>query len=172
MKYLKLILVFLIIISFSFCIFIFSILWRFAPELPSYEKIINYKPNLSSRIYSSDGMILKSFYLEERIYRLRCVEAWSMVVPWIGFELNKIIREVKPLSNAKYVSFVSILDTLIKKENKWLNNQDQKDKFALIISFSVNIPTMNRKLPKDPPKLCNFPKTESLFFDFDILLIS
>ena len=68
MKYLKLTLAFLIITSLSFCIFIFSILWKFSPELPSYEKIVNYKPNLSSRIYSSDGMILKSFYLEERIY--------------------------------------------------------------------------------------------------------
>lgn len=54
--------------------------------------------------------LIKKFPLEERIYRLRCVEAWSMVVPWIGFELNQIIKQVKPTSNAKYVSFESILD--------------------------------------------------------------
>ncbi len=47
---------------------IFYVLWIFSPELPSYEKIINYKPNLSSRVYSSDGLLLKSFYVEERIF--------------------------------------------------------------------------------------------------------
>jgi sulfoxide reductase catalytic subunit YedY len=45
------------------------------------------------------------FRLEERIYRLRCVEAWSMVVPWVGFELAALIKAVKPLSSAKYVTF-------------------------------------------------------------------
>ena len=54
--------------------------------------------------------LIKKFQLEERIYRLRCVEAWSMVVPWIGFELKRIMDIVKPLSNAKYVAFQSILD--------------------------------------------------------------
>ncbi len=54
--------------------------------------------------------LTKKFPLEERIYRLRCVEAWSMVVPWIGFELQKIINIVKPLQKAKYVAFESILD--------------------------------------------------------------
>lgn len=54
--------------------------------------------------------LIKKFPLEERIYRLRCVEAWSMVVPWIGFELNKVINFVKPKSTAKFVAFESILD--------------------------------------------------------------
>ena len=54
--------------------------------------------------------LLKRFSLEERIYRLRCVEAWSMVIPWIGFELNKLIKIAKPLSSAKFVAFESILD--------------------------------------------------------------
>ena len=60
-------------------------------------------------ILDADELITK-FQLEERIYRLRCVEAWSMVVPWIGFELKRIMDIVKPLSNAKYVAFQSILD--------------------------------------------------------------
>lgn len=47
---------------------------------------------------------------EERIYRFRCVEGWSMVVPWIGFPLNKLLEKVEPTSDAKYVEFVSILD--------------------------------------------------------------
>ena len=54
--------------------------------------------------------LVNKFPLEERIYRLRCVEAWSLVVPWIGFELSKLIKLAKPLSNAKYIAFESILD--------------------------------------------------------------
>jgi sulfoxide reductase catalytic subunit YedY len=48
--------------------------------------------------------------LEERIYRFRCVEGWSMVVPWIGFELGKFIKKCKPLSDAKYVRFETKYD--------------------------------------------------------------
>lgn len=50
---------------------------------------------------------LLRFPLEERIYRLRCVEAWSMVIPWIGFELNQLARLVEPTSKAKFVEFVT-----------------------------------------------------------------
>lgn len=52
--------------------------------------------------------ILKKFPLEERIYRLRCVETWSMVVPWIGFSLSQLIQQFKPTSKAKFVEFQSI----------------------------------------------------------------
>ena len=48
------------------------------------------------------------FPLEERIYRMRCVEAWSMVVPWIGFPLHKLLAQVEPTSNAKYVAFETL----------------------------------------------------------------
>ncbi len=48
--------------------------------------------------------------LEERIYRLRCVEGWSMVIPWIGFELNRVIEQARPESRARYVAFESIHD--------------------------------------------------------------
>jgi len=47
--------------------------------------------------------------LEERVYRLRCVEAWSMVIPWVGFELNALLREVEPTGKAKFVEFVTAL---------------------------------------------------------------
>lgn len=53
---------------------------------------------------------LKHFPLEERIYRLRCVEAWSMVVPWVGFPLRDLIRRLEPTSRAKYVEFTTLLD--------------------------------------------------------------
>jgi sulfoxide reductase catalytic subunit YedY len=54
--------------------------------------------------------ILKLAPLEERIYRLRCVEGWSMVVPWIGFPLKALIDKVAPTSRAKYVAFESFYD--------------------------------------------------------------
>ena len=49
--------------------------------------------------------ILSSFELEERIYRFRCVEAWSMVIPWVGFPLNKLLARFEPKNSAKYVEF-------------------------------------------------------------------
>lgn len=52
--------------------------------------------------------LYKMFDIEERIYRLRCVEAWSMVIPWLGFPLYKLLEKAKPLSNAKYVSFRTV----------------------------------------------------------------
>ena len=58
---------------------------------------------------NKDDFITK-FPLEERIYRLRCVEAWSMVVPWIGFELNHIIKLAEPTYKAKFIAFESVYD--------------------------------------------------------------
>lgn len=48
--------------------------------------------------------------LEERIYRLRCVEGWSMVIPWIGYSLSALIKRVEPNGNAKYIEFTSLAD--------------------------------------------------------------
>ncbi len=53
---------------------------------------------------------LKKFSLQDRIYRLRCVEAWSMVIPWMGFPLAELLKDVEPTSNAKYVRFETIYD--------------------------------------------------------------
>jgi sulfoxide reductase catalytic subunit YedY len=53
--------------------------------------------------------LLKGHALEERIYRLRCVEAWSMVIPWVGIPLASILRRFKPTSKAKYVAFKTVL---------------------------------------------------------------
>lgn len=54
--------------------------------------------------------LLKLAAQEERIYRLRCVEGWSMVIPWIGYSLSELIKRVEPLSSAKYVEFVTLAD--------------------------------------------------------------
>jgi sulfoxide reductase catalytic subunit YedY len=48
--------------------------------------------------------------LEERVYRLRCVEGWSMVIPWVGFSLSALIKKVEPLGSAKYVEFTTLAD--------------------------------------------------------------
>lgn len=48
--------------------------------------------------------------LEERIYRLRCVEGWSMVIPWIGYSLSALIKKVEPTSNANYIEFITLAD--------------------------------------------------------------
>ena len=54
--------------------------------------------------------LLKLGAMEERIYRLRCVEGWSMVVPWIGFSLAELIRRVEPTGNARFVQFTTLAD--------------------------------------------------------------
>lgn len=54
--------------------------------------------------------ILKPAKLEDRIYRMRCVEGWSMVIPWLGFPLKDLINRLQPTSQAKYVEFTTLLD--------------------------------------------------------------
>lgn len=54
--------------------------------------------------------LIKPHRLEERIYRLRCVEAWSMVIPWIGLPLAEVLKRFEPTSNAKFVEFTSLAD--------------------------------------------------------------
>jgi methionine sulfoxide reductase catalytic subunit len=62
------------------------------------------------RVFDIDE-ILKISPLEERIYRMRCVEAWSMVIPWVGIPLSKLLEQVDPMGSAKYVAFESLLDS-------------------------------------------------------------
>ena len=54
--------------------------------------------------------LLKLSPMEERIYRLRCVEGWSMVIPWVGYSMSELIKKVEPLGNAKYVEFITQAD--------------------------------------------------------------
>jgi sulfoxide reductase catalytic subunit YedY len=54
--------------------------------------------------------LLKLAPMEERVYRLRCVEGWSMVIPWVGYSLAELIKKVEPTGNAKYVEFVTLAD--------------------------------------------------------------
>lgn len=61
------------------------------------------------KVYDLDEL-LRLAPMEERIYRLRCVEGWSMVIPWIGYSLAELIRRVEPTGNAKYVEFITLAD--------------------------------------------------------------
>jgi sulfoxide reductase catalytic subunit YedY len=63
----------------------------------------------NAKVYDIDE-ILKLAPLEERIYRMRCVEGWSMVIPWIGVSLSELIKRAEPTGNAKYVQFITLAD--------------------------------------------------------------
>jgi sulfoxide reductase catalytic subunit YedY len=74
------------------------------PWTVAVEGLVN-KP----RTFDLDSL-LKLSAMEERIYRLRCVEGWSMVIPWVGYSLAALIKEVQPQGSAKYVEFVTLAD--------------------------------------------------------------
>src|SRR5688572_29252162 len=74
------------------------------PWAVAVEGLVN-KP----KVYDLDDL-LKIAPPEERIYRHRCVERWSMVIPWVGFPLAKLLQQVEPLSSAKYVAFQTLYD--------------------------------------------------------------
>jgi methionine sulfoxide reductase catalytic subunit len=70
------------------------------------------------KTYDIDSL-LKLFPLEERIYRLRCVEGWSMVIPWVGFPLSQLIKQVEPNGNAKFVEFLTLKDASQMPGQRW-----------------------------------------------------
>jgi methionine sulfoxide reductase catalytic subunit len=72
------------------------------------------------KVYDVDD-IKRKFNLQERVYRLRCVEGWSMVIPWLGFPLAELIDEVEPTSEAKYVRFETLYDPeqMPGQKNQW-----------------------------------------------------
>jgi DMSO/TMAO reductase YedYZ molybdopterin-dependent catalytic subunit len=69
--------------------------------------------------------ILKPHALEERICRLRCVEAWSTVIPWVGFPLNDLIKRFRPTSRAKYVAFYANVDPAVDHP-RWSQAKERK----------------------------------------------
>ena len=70
------------------------------------------------KIWDIDAL-LNAFPAEERIYRLRCVEGWSMVIPWQGFALADLIRQAEPTGKAKYVEFVTLQDSKQMPGQRW-----------------------------------------------------
>jgi sulfoxide reductase catalytic subunit YedY len=81
---------------------------KLAPRFnPSPWSVEVYGLVNNPKTYSIEDLLSK-FTQEERIYRLRCVEAWSMVIPWTGFTLSSLLKEVEPTSDAKYVRFETV----------------------------------------------------------------
>jgi sulfoxide reductase catalytic subunit YedY len=87
--------------------------FKTSPWAVSVEGVVN-KP----RTFDLD-MLMKLAPLEERIYRHRCVEGWSIVVPWIGFPLHALIKQVEPLSSARFVAFQSYYDRRQMPQAQW-----------------------------------------------------
>ena len=88
-------------------------IWKNAQKLPTE----NWKVEVGGLVknpktYDIDDL-KKKFPLEERIYRFRCVEAWSMVLPWVGFPMKRLIEVVEPTTQAKFVKFTSFYDPKI-----------------------------------------------------------
>ena len=82
---------------------------RYAGSLTTRPWTINVEGHCAKPgTYDLDDL-LKTLPVEERIYRLRCVEAWSMVVPWTGFELGSLLKQFEPTAKAKYVAFETLL---------------------------------------------------------------
>jgi methionine sulfoxide reductase catalytic subunit len=95
-------------------------IWQAAQALPTQ----NWKVEVTGlvknpRTYDLDDL-QKTFPLEERIYRFRCVEAWSMVIPWIGFPMKSLMAAVEPTDQAKFVRFTSYYDPKITVGPFWL----------------------------------------------------
>jgi methionine sulfoxide reductase catalytic subunit len=94
--------------------------WKAAQDLP----LDNWQLEVTGLVdrpqtYGLEDLQRK-FPLEERVYRFRCVEAWAMVVPWLGFPMKLLVKDVEPKSNAKFVRFTSYFNEKIRLGPKWL----------------------------------------------------
>ena len=162
-KILKFFLIITAIIGISIFILFFSILWKYSPELPSYSKILEYKPDLSSRLYSSDGILLKSYHRQERIFvpinRVPddLINAFlssedKNFYSHIGLDLTAILRAVivniiSNFKNKKLIGASTITQQVVK--NLLLTNEvsfDRKIKEILLSIRIENILTKNQIL--------------------------
>jgi sulfoxide reductase catalytic subunit YedY len=85
-------------------------LWRAAQALPMHPWSISFAGMVEKPRTMAIEDLLKQVQLEDRVYRHRCVEAWSMVVPWTGFPMSRLVALAAPLSSAKYVVFETLAD--------------------------------------------------------------
>jgi sulfoxide reductase catalytic subunit YedY len=83
-------------------------IWHLTDKYEPFPMTIEVDGLVEKKFRVSVEDLIKEFGLEERVYRFRCVEAWSMTIPWIGFPLSKLIQKCKPLSKATHVEFVSL----------------------------------------------------------------
>lgn len=83
---------------------------KYAGSLQTRPWIVSIEGEVNKPLTLDIDSLLKLAPLEERIYRLRCVEGWSMVIPWIGYSLAELIKKAEPNGHAKYVEFISLAD--------------------------------------------------------------
>ncbi len=133
--------------------YFFSLLWKYTPELPSYSKILQYKPELSSRLYSSDGILLKSYHREERIFipieRIpkQLINAFlssedKNFFSHFGIDFIAIIRAaisniLASLNNQKLIGASTITQQVVK--NLLLSNEVSFDRKIKEILLSIRI---------------------------------
>ncbi len=118
-------------------------IWRKASRLKLRPWEILIDGMVEKKITIDIDDLIKLMPLEQRIYRHRCVEAWSMVVPWVGFEINHLINLAKPVGDPKFIQFESFLDPSIASGQKqywypWpytesLTYEEAKNELAFIV---------------------------------------
>jgi len=86
-----------------------------AGALPTRPWTVKVEGKVKKPLTFDIDALLKLRSLEERVYRFRCVEAWSMVIPWVGYSLAEFIKQCEPLSTAKYVQFLSYFNSKVEK---------------------------------------------------------
>ena len=142
----------IILFIFSFSLFI-AILWKYSPELPSYNKILEYKPDLSSRLYSSDGILLKSYHRQERIYLPVDRIPPDLINAFISSEDKKfythfgidiiailratIVNSISIINNQKLIGASTITQQVVK--NLLLSNEVSIDRKIKEILLSIRV---------------------------------
>jgi methionine sulfoxide reductase catalytic subunit len=86
-----------------------------AGALPTRPWTVKVEGKVKKPLTFDIDALLKLRPLEDRVYRHRCVEAWSMVIPWVGYSLSEFIKQCEPLSTAKYVQFLSYYNSKVEK---------------------------------------------------------
>ncbi len=130
--------------------------WRLAKDFPSRPWRIRVTGHVEKELEIDVDDLIKKFSLEERVYRHRCVEAWSVVVPWTGFPLADLVKWAKPTARAKYLKMVSFNDPENapgQKEQDWypwpyfegLTMAEATNELALLVvgSYGHILPNQN-----------------------------
>ncbi len=86
-----------------------------AGALPTRPWTVKVEGKVAKPLAFSIDDLLKLRPLEDRVYRMRCVEAWSMVIPWVGYSFSELVKQCNPLPSAKYVQFLSYYDRHVEK---------------------------------------------------------
>lgn len=93
-------------------------IWEYARKLQTNGWKIEVRGLVKNQMTLDVESWVRKFPLEERVYRLRCVEAWSVVIPWTGFPLRLLIDQLQPLTSARYIKFTTFLNPVIASGQK------------------------------------------------------